>query len=177
MFGMTASYFAARFANKISANALHVAFAVFLLLLAAYFGYERKRASGLDEHAAERPPAMIPRAAPLLLGIVSGAMSGIFTIGGGLFVVPVLVSLFGMKQTRAQGMALALVVPGALISLAAYAQDEHVNWLVGIPMALGGILSVSWGVKLAHRCSATHLRLLFCVVLLSTALMMLTSPH
>ena len=45
-------------------------------------------------------------------------MSGIFTVGGGLVVVPALVTFFGMPQTRAQGMALALVVPGTLIALA-----------------------------------------------------------
>jgi uncharacterized membrane protein YfcA len=108
-----------------------------------------------------------------LLGIVSGGMSGVFTVGGGLVVVPALVGWFGMTQTRAQGMALALVVPGALVSLAAYAQGGHVAWATGLPMALGGMATVSWGVLLAHRWPAAHLRILFCVVLLGTAAAML----
>jgi hypothetical protein len=104
-------------------------------------------------------------------------MSGIFTVGGGLVVVPALVSLFGMPQTRAQGMALALVVPGALIALFAYSQGGNVSWAVGLPMALGGVLSVSWGVLLAHKLPAARLRQLFCLVLLGTAAAMLLAPR
>ncbi len=100
-------------------------------------------------------------------------MSGIFTVGGGLVVVPALVTLFGFTQTQAQGIALALVVPGALAALASYAQAGNVDWATGLPLALGGILSVSWGVALAHRLPVSFLRLAFCLVLLGVALTML----
>jgi uncharacterized membrane protein YfcA len=172
VFSMVTTYFAARMAVGISASDLHIAFAVFLVLLALYFGYQRKGAV-VDGHPAQPVAKTMPRAALPLLGIVSGGMSGVFTVGGGLVVVPALVSFFGMEQTRAQGMALALVVPGALIALFAYAQGGHVSWTIGLPMALGGMLSVSWGVMLAHRFSAARLRILFSLVLLSTAGMML----
>lgn len=51
---------------------------------------------------------------------------------------------YGMSQTR----ALALVVPGALIALLTYAGTGHVSWSTGIPLASGGVVSVSWGVTL-----------------------------
>lgn len=177
MFSMVTTYFAARFANGLSAASLHIAFAIFLVLLALYFGFAPKQKTGAGEQAGGTAPTPMPRAALPLIGIVSGGMSGIFTIGGGLVVVPALVSLFGMKQTRAQGMALALVVPGALIALFAYAQHGNVSWTIGLPMALGGILTVSWGVMLAHKFSAARLRILFSLVLLSTAAAMLLSSR
>ena len=174
VFATASSYVAARLAAGISASSLHTAFAVFLLVLALYFGLQRRKpAAGAPEHAA-RP---MPRGALPVLGIASGAMSGIFTVGGGLVVVPALVSLFGMQQTRAQGTALALVVPGALVALAAYAQGGNVSWATGLPLALGGVLTVSWGVALAHRLPAVTLRVLFCLVLLGTAVGMLLSPR
>lgn len=173
VFAMGTTYLAARFATGIDAHRLRIAFAVFLILLAVYFGRPAR-----DTGSAPPPPARpMPRAALPVLGIVSGAMSGIFTVGGGLIIVPALVSLFGEKQTRAQGMGLALAAPGALIALLAYGQDGHVDWQVGLPMALGGVLSVSWGVALAHQFSAARLRLLFCVVLLGTAGLMLFAGH
>jgi uncharacterized membrane protein YfcA len=176
-FSMVSTWLAAKLAVGISASALHVAFAVFLVLLALYFAFQSRGAARQGQGQAPQPvPAKaMPRAALPLLGIASGGMSGIFTVGGGLVVVPALVSWFGMPQTRAQGMALALVVPSALIALFAYAQDGHVAWGIGVPMALGGIVSVSWGVLLAHRFSAVRLRILFCVVLLGTAAAMLLS--
>lgn len=177
MFATASSYVAARLAAGISAGGLRTAFAIFLIVLALYFGLPRKRHADAAHGAAQAPARPMPRAALPLLGLASGGMSGIFTVGGGLVVVPALVSLFGMQQTRAQGMALALVVPGALVALVAYAQGGNVSWGTGLPMALGGVLSVSWGVALAHRLPAARLRVLFCLVLLGTAAGMLFAPH
>jgi uncharacterized membrane protein YfcA len=174
-FSMVSTWLAAKLAVGLSASALHVAFAVFLILLALYFAFQSRSAARQGQAAQPVPAKAMPRAALPLLGIASGGMSGIFTVGGGLVVVPALVSWFGMPQTQAQGMALALVVPSALIALFAYAQGGHVAWGIGVPMALGGIVSVSWGVLLAHRFSAVRLRILFCVVLLGTAAAMLLS--
>jgi len=177
LFATASSYVAARLAAGISASGLHTAFAVFLVVLALYFGLPKKTRAADAGHDSPPPAQPMPRAALPLLGIASGGMSGIFTVGGGLVVVPALVSLFGMQQTRAQGMALALVVPGALVALVAYAQGGNVSWATGLPMALGGVLSVSWGVALAHRLPAARLRALFCLVLLGTAAGMLLAPH
>jgi uncharacterized membrane protein YfcA len=176
-FATASSYVAARLAAGISSGGLHTAFAVFLVVLALYFGWPKRSSVAYHDVQASSTPQRIPRAAFPLLGIASGGMSGIFTVGGGLVVVPALVSLFGMQQTRAQGMALALVVPSALVALVAYSQGGHVSWAIGLPMALGGVLSVSWGVALAHTLPAARLRTLFCLVLLGTAGGMLLAPH
>jgi hypothetical protein len=177
LFAMGSSYLAARLAAGISASGLHTAFAVFLIVLALYFGAPARTRTRTTHDTPETPARPMPRLALPLLGIASGGMSGIFTVGGGLVVVPALVSLFGMPQTRAQGMALALVVPSALIALFAYSQGGNVSWAVGLPMALGGVLSVSWGVLLAHKLPAARLRQLFCLVLLGTAAAMLLAPR
>jgi uncharacterized membrane protein YfcA len=39
-------------------------------------------------------------------------------------------------------------------------------------MAAGGLISVSWGVALAHHLPERRLRLLFCGLLMGTAVMM-----
>lgn len=170
LFAMASTYLAARCATGLSPRALQVGFALFLIALSLYFGWHL-----VSKQRADAAPAQVtasPRIMPLI-GIASGFMSGLFTVGGGLVVVPALVTWFGMSQTRAQGMALALVVPGALVALFTYAGAGHVDWAVGIPLAVGGIVSVSWGVTLAHRFPPRRLRALFCAVLLATALSML----
>jgi len=47
----------------------------------------------------------------ILLGLVTGILSGLIDIGGGTIIVPALVLLFGMSQHLAQGTTLALLVP------------------------------------------------------------------
>lgn len=170
-YSIGATWLAARFAVGIDAALLHLAFALFLIALALYFGWPSKRKTG-DPIPDPRP---VPKRMLPVIGAASGAMSGFFTIGGGMVVVPALVSLFKMPQTRAQGMALALVVPGAFVALATYGYSGAVNWQVGLPMALGGVLTVSWGVHLAHTMSPRVLRVMFCSVLMGTAITMLAT--
>jgi hypothetical protein len=47
----------------------------------------------------------------LVLGLVSGTVSGLIGIGGGVLITPALVYLFGFSQHSAQGTTLALLVP------------------------------------------------------------------
>ena len=50
-----------------------------------------------------------------------------------------------------------------------YAIHHEVNWLMGVPMAIGGLLSISWGVKVAHALPERVLRALYCGFLLVCA--------
>ncbi len=43
--------------------------------------------------------------------IFAGVMSGLIGIGGGVFIVPALVFLFGLTQHQAQGTTLAMLIP------------------------------------------------------------------
>ncbi|CDG80837.1 sulfite exporter TauE/SafE family protein [Janthinobacterium agaricidamnosum] len=158
---------AAHFASRVSSGQLRFGFACFLIVLALYF-IRQIRSRPLAKAATPLPERYLP-----LVGLLSGAMSGLFSIGGGMVAVPVLASLFGWQQTRAQGVALGLVIPGSVVALFSYAQAGYVNWQVGIALALGGLLSVSWGVALAHRLPAAWLRLAFCSVLIVTATLLL----
>jgi uncharacterized membrane protein YfcA len=45
---------------------------------------------------------------------------------------------------------------------------------MGVPMAVGGLLSVSWGVKIAHSLSEKTLRGGFCIFLLLCAILLLS---
>jgi uncharacterized membrane protein YfcA len=163
---VAATFISAHFAARIDGAQLRVAFAMFLLVLAAYFMWQLRVRPGLGN--AWLSPRFLP-----VVGVISGLMSGLFSVGGGLVAVPALVSLFGMKQTMAQGLAMALVVPASVVALFSYAQAGHVSWTTGLALAIGGLLSVSWGVALAHRFSPRRLRLTFCAVLIATALFML----
>ena len=86
---------------------------------------------------------------------------------------PTLLKFFNInRQTAAQGLALAAVTPGAVVALSVYATAGHVDWSVGIPMALGGVVSMSWGVSLAHKLSEQLLRAFFSTFLVATAFLL-----
>lgn len=85
-------------ASAIPVDRLQKAFAAFLLLLAAYYLWQ-----WFDSHRHPVAVALLPTRFLPLLGIASGFMSGIFTVGSGLVVVQALVSLFGFSQSRRKG--------------------------------------------------------------------------
>jgi uncharacterized membrane protein YfcA len=162
------TYLAARVATAMQAESLHFFFALFMLVLALYYLWTLTR--GKDGMRSGR---RLPQRDIFFVGILSGATAGFFSVGGAIVAVPGLVAFFGMTQTAAQGLGLAMVTPGTLVALWTYASAGHVNWEVGIPLALGGVLSISWGVALAHHLPERRLRMLFCAALMAIALWML----
>lgn len=159
------AYPTARLAANLDSQSLRVGFACFLVILTLFLLFELRPGKAIS--ASKR---VLKQGWLSLVGLCSGLCSGLFTVGAGIVVVPPLMHFFGIKrQTTAQGLALATVAPGAFVALMTYAAAGKVSWQTGIPMAAGGLISVSWGVMLAHTLPEKLLRGLFCVLLLGTA--------
>lgn len=102
----------------------------------------------------------------LAVACVCGVASGMFGIGGGVLLVPLLGLLFVFSQHRAQGTSLiALIPPTGLLAFLAYAKAGYVSWITGallIPgLFLGGIL----GGRLAKRIDSRSMRRIFAALL------------
>jgi uncharacterized protein len=66
-----------------------------------------------------------------------------------------------------------LVAPGSAVALFAYARAGQVRWAAGIPLAIGALASLSFGVAAAHRLPERGVRLLFCGLLVATAALLI----
>jgi len=78
-------------------------------------------------------------------------------------------ALFGFSQSAAQGFGLALVAPGTLAGLGAYAAAGDVDWPVGLLLAAGGFAAVPYGVKLAVGLPERKLQLCFAGLMVVSA--------
>ncbi|MDF9755780.1 putative membrane protein YfcA [Pseudomonas hunanensis] len=107
-----------------------------------------------------------------VLGSFAGTMGGLFGVGGAVVATPILTSVFGTTQVVAQGLSLALAAPSTAVTLLTYGLHQSVDWSIGVPLAVGGLLSISWGVKLAHALPEKVLRSMFCVFLVVCAVML-----
>ena len=91
-----------------------------------------------------------------------GVMGGMFGVGGGVLLVPLLALLFHFDQHTAQGTSLvALVPPTGLLALLNYWQQGQVDVRVGLLLMPGVFLGGMLGSKLAQRLSPRGMRQVF----------------
>jgi uncharacterized protein len=97
---------------------------------------------------------------------VCGVASGMFGIGGGVLLVPLLVLLFAFSQHRAQGTSLiALIPPTGVLAIMTYAKGGFVSWKTGFLLIPGVFLGGILGGKLAKRVEPRRMRQIFAVIL------------
>jgi uncharacterized membrane protein YfcA len=109
---------------RIPRNALFWAFVVFLLVVTVSLWFsvpERGDAIGLTVWTG---------IALVLTGGVTGVLSGLMGVGGGIIVVPVLIAFFGAGDLVAKGTSLLMMVPGSISATIGNARRSNVDWRV-----------------------------------------------
>lgn len=105
----------------------------------------------------------------VLLGLAAGVLSGLFGIGGGILVVPVLVFI-GLTQREASGTSLAaLLAPIGIFGVIEYARRHEIRTTYAIGIAAGMLLGILIGAQLAGRISNEKLQRAFGVLLLAAS--------
>ncbi len=151
----------------LDAEAMRRGFVGFLLALAAWSLTQVFLRSAAGTTELRRPWPWLG-----VLGGGAGLLGGLFGVGGAVLATPVLTLLFGVSQVVAQGLSLALAAPSTAVALITYGVHGQVEWSTGIPLAVGGLLGISWGVRLAHALPQRLLRGLFTLFLLLCALLL-----
>ena len=112
----------------------------------------------------------------LMMASVVGVAAGLFGVGGGVLLVPLLVLLFGFEQHTAQGTSLvALVPPVGILAFLNYANAHQVSWTVGLLIMPGVFLGGLLGSRLAQKLSARRMRRVFAIFLFILGIWQITS--
>lgn len=153
--------FAAAYSSRVPAALLKLIFGLLLLGAAALliFGLD---IGGGGIGGAWRFPAA------LLLGLGSGLLTGLLGIGGGAFIVPLLVFAFGFDQHLAQGTSLAIMIPAGLVGTIVHARAGRLDSKLVIGLVLGVAAGAFLGGKLALLLPERPLQIIFGVILFWT---------
>lgn len=110
----------------------------------------------------------------IALGLVIGAISPTFGIGGGLITVPLLILILGMSTTVATATSLGVIIFVSLSGTLAYIRERRIDYRVGflfivcaVPGSVGGGLVSNWLKALNVRIDL--LQILFAVTMLTIA--------
>ena len=111
--------------------------------------------------------------AAVLAGFTAGLAGGLFGVGGGIVLVPMLTACFALSQHAAHGTSLAAIGATAVAGLVVYGLAGHVAWLPAALMSVASVFTARFGARLAARTSRERLTLAFAVFLLLVAARML----
>jgi uncharacterized protein len=147
----------------------------FFLLYAAWRFIEPRKLWARYNSTAPAPKPPQEEEAPLtlawyyllLVGLIAGVASGLFGIGGGLVIVPALVTLLRFDQHRAVGTSLAaLLLPVALPAVLSYYNAGKLDLSVAVFVALGLLVGAFAGAKIALGLTPATVKRLYGIFLL-----------
>jgi uncharacterized protein len=112
---------------------------------------------------------MLEIAAAIVIGLLAGALGGLFGVGGGLIFVPALVLLFDFGQVEAEATSLLAIIPVVLAGTWRQHLYGNVRWRPALVIGLTAVAGVELGVLTAKSVPEETLRRLFGVLLLLVA--------
>lgn len=165
------SYFGAVAAFYVGENDVRTYFAILLLIIAGiqvYPFFRKKTTNSLNEKES------VSQLWILLLGSFTGAIGGMFGIGAGVLMVPILIGLFNMKKEFARALSLAILVPpvsyGAYIK---YNLENPVDWKLVAILFFSYFVANYFGAKAGTKASNSTFKIIYAVILVAIALIYL----
>lgn len=109
-------------------------------------------------------------------GLIVGALSGLLGVGGGIFIVPILVGIFTFAQHRAQAISQGVVLPTAIVSSFFYFQNgliDRESSSIALFMAVFSMICAAFGVKIMKNLPANTLKKYFGLLMVVAGIKMI----
>ena len=108
-----------------------------------------------------------------LIGILAGIITGLFSTGGGLILVPAFMYLLKEESKKARGTSVFCILFMAIASSFFYGKGHYIDWNISILCAIGGAIGGYIGAKLLKRLHEKTIKIFFTIFLAYVALKML----
>ena len=109
----------------------------------------------------------------IVIGIISGLISGFFSTGGGLILVPAFIYFIKLDEKKARATSIACILPMVITSSIFYAKNKFIDWKLGILCAIGGIVGGFIGTKFLNKVPDKILKISFLIFLIYMAIKMI----
>jgi uncharacterized membrane protein YfcA len=95
------------------------------------------------------------------IGIAGGLLGGLFGVGGGIVVVPLLILLVGLDAKEATATSLAAIGLTAIFGVIVFSIFGHIAWRDAALIGLAAMVGTFAGTELQRRISSQLLTYLF----------------
>jgi uncharacterized membrane protein YfcA len=129
-----------------------------VMLAAAILTYVRGGTDGGEKEEELQPCPPLDPARSAGAGIVIGAMTGFFGVGGGFLIVPALTSLLGLPLRRAIATSLTIIGITSVVALATHlGRGAEPDWPITAVLCATAAAGALWGSAFGRRLSPTTL--------------------
>ena len=101
-----------------------------------------------------------------IIVICAGFITGFFSTGGGMIILPALIYFLKMDEKRARATTIFAILPMAITASFFYYKSQSLNYNLGIKCAIGGIIGGVVGTRLLTKVSNKLLKVIFIFFLL-----------
>lgn len=147
--------------NKLPHDALAIAFSVLLAASAIRLLLDHTEGAGRDDLTVFTAIIVI------LIGAATGVLAGLLGVGGGVFVVPVMVVFFNIPAAIAKGTSLAMIVPTSIMGTWRNRKKGNADLRVAVWLGLAGVVSAFLAGKISVGMSEKTSNILFAILLLT----------
>lgn len=109
----------------------------------------------------------------ILIGFVSGIISGFFGAGGGLILVPFLQKILKINEKAIRATTIFCIFFMVIITSFFYIKNNSIDLMVAIKCVIGGIVGSYIGTKLLYRLNIFVLNFLFVIFLIYSGIKMI----
>ena len=109
----------------------------------------------------------------ILIGICAGIVSGLFSTGGGMILVPAFLYILKLSEKEARATSITCILPMVITSSFFYAKNKYIDFKIGILCALGGIIGAFLGSRVLIKIPDWILKMTFIIFLVYIGIKMI----
>jgi len=128
---------------KLKISVLQWSFMVFLAVIIVSLWFV------VPQRDAQIDMGVIPVILLIVTGFVTGILSGLLGVGGGIVVVPILMFFFGANDLSAKGTSLVMMIPGSISGTLGNARRRNVDLRTALYVGITASVCVPGGAFLA----------------------------
>jgi len=151
---MPLAYFGAHLMHKVPQEKLKKLLGIILLLISIKMIFFAVN----NDYQAGAINVIVRFGGLILLGALTGFLSGMLGIGGGVVMIPIMLYVFGMETHVVTATSLAVMIPTSISGTIKNFKNGHTDWHAALIIAAGSLGGVLLGASAAERVDQVNLQ-------------------
>lgn len=109
----------------------------------------------------------------IIIGLIAGIISGLFSTGGGMILVPSFIYILNMDEVKSRATSITCILPIVIVTTLFYGRSQYLDLKLGINVAIGGLVGGYLGSKILSKIPKYILKIIFIVFLIYMGIKMI----